>query len=83
MFRLFNLFRFCILGGQTFEILMMTYNSKIFQKIEFLKTELLKNFNGFEKLFENTFENWRVKIPDFGLERGHFGVKNERKSAKS
>ena len=36
-FQLFNLFRFCILGGQKFEILMMTYNSKIFKN--FVQTQ--------------------------------------------
>ena len=30
-FRLFNLFRFCVLGGQKFGIFMMSYNSKIFK----------------------------------------------------
>ena len=41
--------------------------------------EFSKNLNGFEKRFENTFKHWPVQIPDFGLERGHFGVKLEKK----
>ena len=77
-FQLFNLFRFCILEGQKFEILMMTYNSKIFKN--FVQTQFWPLFNEFEKLFENIFEQWQVKIPHFGL----FGCQSWKKfSAKN
>ena len=62
MFRLINFFRFRSPGGKKLEILMMTYDSKIFNKktLDLILTpfpmEFLKNFNGFEKLFQNTFK---------------------------
>ena len=35
--------------------------------------EFLKNFNGFEKLFQNTNDKFAAEMHDFGPERGHFG----------
>ena len=41
--------------------------------------EFLKNFNGFEKLFQNTIDKVEAKMHDFGPERGHFGGQRSKK----
>ena len=40
--------------------------------------EFLKNFNGFEKLFQNTIDQVEAKMHDFGPERGHFGGQSSK-----
>ena len=42
--------------------------------------EFLKNFNGFEKLFQNTIDSVEAKMHDFGPERGHFGGQSSKKN---
>ena len=41
--------------------------------------EFLKNFNRFEKLFQNTIDLVEAKTHDFGPERGHFGGQSSKK----
>ena len=42
--------------------------------------EFLKNFNGFEKLFQNTIDQVEAEMHDFGAERGHFGGQSSKKN---
>ena len=41
--------------------------------------EFLKNFNGFEKLFQHTIDECKAEMHDFGPERGHFGGQSSKK----
>ena len=42
--------------------------------------EFLKNFNVFEKLFQNTIDQVDAKMHDFGPERSHFGGQRSKKN---
>ena len=62
-----------VISGSKLKKIFSVKNLRREPNFDLLPDGILKNFNIFEKLFQNTYEHRRVKIPDFGLERGHFG----------